>query len=90
MPAWKPGPIVVDASLLAPTGMTIDRIARQQLHARRLGRRILLWGVSDDLEWLIRFAGLGEVLRIEAGRKAEEGEQPLGAEKEGQLPDPPV
>ena len=90
MPAWKPGPIVVDASQLAPTGVTIDRLARQQLRARRLGRRILLCRVSDDLDWLIRFAGLGEVLRIEPGRETEEGEQALGAEKEGQLPDPPV
>ena len=90
MPARKPGPIVVDASLLAATGVTIDRLARRQLRAARLGRRILLCRVSGDLERLIAFAGLDGVLRIEPRRKAEEGEQALGAEEEGQLPDPPV
>ena len=90
MPAWKPGPIVVDASLLAPTGVTIDCLARQQLRAARLDRRILLCGVSGDLEWLIAFAGLDGVLRIEPRREAEEGEQAIDTQKEGQLPDPPV
>jgi hypothetical protein len=90
MPPWKPGPIVVDASLLAPSGLTIERLARRELGARRVGRRILLRGASDDLARLICFAGLGDVLRIESRRKAEQGEQPLCTQEEGQLPDPPA
>jgi anti-anti-sigma regulatory factor len=63
-----PGLIVVDASSLAPTATTIDQIARQFLEARRRGRRIRLRGASVELERLIRFAGLAEVLRIEPRR----------------------
>jgi hypothetical protein len=90
MPAPSPGPIVVDASLLAPTGATIDRVARQQLTALRRGRRILVRGASADLERLISFAGLEEVLRLEPRRQAEQGEEPVGVEEERQLADPPV
>jgi len=68
MPAAKRGPIVVDARLLAPTGATIDRLARKQLAARRRGRRIVVCGASADLEQLISFAGLEEVLRVEPRR----------------------
>jgi len=88
VPAHVPGPIVVDARLLTPTGATIDRLARQQLCARRSGLRVLLRGASVDLERLVVFAGLEEVLRIEPRRKAEQREQPVGVEEEGELPDP--
>jgi len=88
MPPWEPGPIVVDASLLAPTWPTIDLLARRQVWARRRGRWILLHGASAELERLISFAGLAEVLRIEPRGKPEEGKQPPGVEEEGQLPDP--
>ncbi len=84
-----PGLIVLDASLLPPTGATIDLLARQQLAARRRGRLLQLRGTSADLERLIQIAGLGDVLRIEPGRKAEEREEPLGVEEEGQLLDRP-
>jgi hypothetical protein len=90
MPSSEPGPIVVDASLLPPTGATIDRLARWELAARCHGRRILLRDGSADLERLISFAGLLGVLRIEARREPEEREQALGAQEEGQLPDQPV
>jgi anti-anti-sigma regulatory factor len=85
-----PGLIVVDASSLAPTAATIDRIARQHLDARRRGGRIRLRGASVDLERLIQLAGLAEVLRIEPRRQPEQREEPLGVEKERQLADPPV
>jgi hypothetical protein len=90
MPVPPPRPIVVNASALAPTGTTIDLLARRQLAARRLGRRILLRGASRDLERLIAVAGLAQVLRVEPRRQAEEREQPFGAEEERQLADPPV
>jgi anti-anti-sigma regulatory factor len=84
-----PGLIVLDASSLPPSGATIDLLARQQLAARRRGRLLQLRGTSADLERLIQITGLGDVLRIEPGRKAEEREEPLGFEEEGQLPDRP-
>jgi anti-anti-sigma regulatory factor len=65
MPASKRGPIVVDARRLAPSGATIDRLARKQLSARRRGRRIVVRGASADLERLISLAGLDEVLLLE-------------------------
>jgi hypothetical protein len=68
MPAPTRGPIVVDARRLAPTGATIDRLARQQLAARRGGGRIVVRGASADLERLISFAGLDEVLLLEPRR----------------------
>jgi hypothetical protein len=68
MPAPKRGPIVVDARRLAPTGATIDRLARRQLAARNCGRRIVVRGASADLERLISFAGLDEVLLLEPPR----------------------
>jgi hypothetical protein len=89
MSATEPGPLVVDARTMAPDGATIDRLARLQLAARRLGRRLLLRDPSADLRNLIRFAGLEDVLRVETRREAEEREQPLGAEEERQLLDPP-
>jgi hypothetical protein len=90
MRAIEPAPVVVDASMLASDGATIDRIARLQLAAHRLGRCVLLRGPSADLRSLIAFAGLDEVLRVEARREPEQREEPLGAEEERQLLDPPV
>jgi anti-anti-sigma regulatory factor len=85
-----PGLIVVDATSLAPTVSTIDRIARQHLDARRRGGRVRLRGASADLERLIQLAGLADVLRVEPRRQPEQREEPLGAEEERQLPDRPV
>jgi anti-anti-sigma regulatory factor len=90
MPAIPPGPIVVDASALAPDASTIDLLARLQLTAARLGRRLLLRSVSTDLERLIDFAGLADVLRVEPRRQPEQREEPCRVEEERQLPDPPV
>jgi anti-anti-sigma regulatory factor len=88
MPVSRPGPIVVDASVLAANGTTIDRLARQELAARRRGRQIVLRDASVELARLISFAGLESVLRIEPRGKAEQREEPLGVEEEGQLADP--
>jgi len=90
MPATEPGPIVVDASVLASDLPTVDLLARLQLAARRLGSRVVLRDAPGDLERLIAFAGLDQVLPVEPRRQAEEGEQPLGVEEERQLPDPPA
>jgi anti-anti-sigma regulatory factor len=67
---------------------TLDLLARLQLSARRLGIEVRLLDASPELRELVAFAGLNGVLRPEPGRKAEEREEPLGVEEEGQLDDP--
>jgi anti-anti-sigma regulatory factor len=67
---------------------TLDLLARLQLAARRLGIEVRLLDASPELRELVAFAGLNGVLRPEPGRKAEEREEPLGVEEEGQLDDP--
>ena len=89
MPAHR-APIVVDASTLASDTVTIELLARFQLAARRLGCHLLLRGASVELARLIVFTGLEQVLVVEPRREAEQREQPLGAEEEGQLRDPPA
>jgi hypothetical protein len=82
--------IVVDVSALAPDAVTIDALARLQLAARRGGTGIRLRDASDRLLELIAFAGLAGVLRVEPGRKAEQGKERLGVEEERELDDPPA
>jgi anti-anti-sigma regulatory factor len=82
--------IVVDVSTLAPDVVTVDALARLQLASRRLGGRVQLRGVSDELQELIAFAGLEGVLSVEPRREAEEREQGLGVEEERELDDPPA
>ena len=85
-----PAGIVVDAAVLAADGAALDLLARRQLAARRMGRHVLLREPSPALRRLIAFAGLEQVLRVEPRRQAEQREEPLGVEEEGQLLDPPV
>jgi hypothetical protein len=63
---------------------TVDDLARLQLAGRRLGFRVRL-SAPRELWELIDLLGLGEAIG-----KAEEREQALGVEEEGQLADPPV
>jgi hypothetical protein len=74
----------------AATATTIDQIARLQLAALRCGCELELRNADPGLLELIGFVGLGEVLRVESRRQAEEREQPGRVEKEGELADPPV
>ena len=82
------------SSLGDPDAGTIDALARMQLTARRLGRRVQLRHACADLEDLVAFTGLGDVLplygalRLEAGRQPEEGEEPRGVEEEADPDDP--
>lgn len=76
--------------LKAPTATTIDQIARLQLAALRCGCELELRNADPGLLELIGFVGLGEVLRVETRRQAEEREQPGRVEKEGELADPSV
>jgi ABC-type transporter Mla MlaB component len=77
-----------------PDAGTIDALARLQLTARRLGRRVQLRHACADLEDLVALTGLSDVLplygplRFQAGRQAEEGEESRGVEEEADADDP--
>jgi len=90
MAAPRSSTIVCDVSGLAPDGAAVDILARLQLAARRQGREIRLRNASRELQSLLAFVGLGDVLRIETGRESEEREKRLRVEEERELGDSPV
>jgi hypothetical protein len=90
MTGQPPREIICDVGALAPDCAALDALARLQLAARREGLDLRLRGVSRELGDLLAFAGLAGVLRVEAGRKAEEREERLGVEEERHLDDPPA
>jgi hypothetical protein len=67
---------------------TVESLARLQLAARRSGVQLRLRCVPRELEELIIFVGLAEALGLEPRGQAEEREQRLGVEEEGELDDP--
>jgi anti-anti-sigma regulatory factor len=69
---------------------TVDALARLQLSARRLGRRLRLREVPLELRELIELAGLSRVLGVEPVGQAEEREVALDVEKRVQPGDLPV
>jgi hypothetical protein len=69
---------------------TVDVLARLQLAARRSGLEFRLRDVPAELQELITFVGLADVLGVEPRGQAEEREQRLGVEEEGELDDPAV
>jgi ABC-type transporter Mla MlaB component len=87
-------PLLCDVSaLVEPDAVTVDALARLQLTARRLGRRIRLRGASPELQELLSFLGLEDVLpsagalRRGTSRQAEEREESLGVEERMELDD---
>jgi hypothetical protein len=87
--------IFCDVSALPANVRTIEALARLQLTARRHGRRIRLQRASRELQQLIEFVGLSEVLAARPplrGRSgnAEEREHPRGVEERVDRDDPPV
>jgi anti-anti-sigma regulatory factor len=86
-----PDAVVCDVGgLTRPDAVTIDALARLGLRARRGGRELHLRDPSPALCELIDLCGLAAVLRVEARRQAEEGEQPLRVEERVEMGDPPV
>lgn len=84
------GPVTCDVGALTePDAATIDALARMQLTARRLGRRIRLRNASARLNGLLALTGLDVVLPLQSRGQAEQGEQLLRAE-EGVEPDDPA
>jgi ABC-type transporter Mla MlaB component len=74
-------------ALVDPDAVTVDALARLQLTARRLGRRVRLRHASAELRELLAFVGLDEVvpfqrrLRLGLKRQTEEREQARGVEE---------
>jgi hypothetical protein len=66
---------------------TVDALARLQLAAKRRGLALRLHRPERELRELIELAGLTEVLGVEPRREAEEREERVGVEEEGELGD---
>lgn len=80
-------------AIVAPDGETIDALARLQLTARRLGRRVRLLDACRELKELLVLTGLSEVVPcadslLETGRQAEEREPARRVEEERDPADP--
>ena len=82
-------------AIVDPDASAIDALARLQLSARRVGRRICLSHASRELEGLLALMGLGEVVPLDAGSalqprgEPEQREIACGVEEEadpGDLP----
>ena len=93
------GPVACDVGALAePDAITIDALARLQLTARRLGRRVELRSACEELEDLLTLTGLLGVLTaggrvesaVEAWREPELREQAPRVEEEADPDDPTV
>jgi ABC-type transporter Mla MlaB component len=80
--------------LVDPDAVAVDAVVRLQLTARRLGRAIRLRRASLELQELLAFLGLEDVVPLgapsllEPRRQAEEREQARGVEEERDPADP--
>ena len=75
---------LVDADAVA-----VEALASLQLTAVRLGCVLRLQSASPELQELLAFMGLADVLlRLEVERQVEEREQRLGVEEERELGNP--
>jgi ABC-type transporter Mla MlaB component len=79
---------VCDVRGLPADAVALDALARVGLAAHRLGGRICLRSAAEGLRDLVSLAGLEQVLPVEPRRQAEQREQPLGVQEEGELADP--
>ena len=86
--------IVLDlGGLFVADAGVVDLLARWQLEARRCGAHIELRHASSELQELLAFAGLDELVQVrggsdlEPGRQTEEWEEGLGVEEEVQADD---
>jgi hypothetical protein len=99
------GPVVCDVAAVAdPDAGTVEALARLQLAAGRLGRRLRFVNACDELHGLITLSGLGDVLPcdeppcgparnalgVEPLGQAEQREQALRVEEERDAGDPSV
>lgn len=85
--------VICDLGSLSKADLgTIDALLRLQLTSRRLGCRMGVRNAPAGLRELLTLAGLGRVVRllVEASGQAEEREESLGVQKEGDPADPPT
>ena len=83
--------IDVDCARLGrPDVSLIDRVARLQVAARRLGFEVRLVNAQPVLAELVDLCGLSGALSVEVKGQAEEREEAGGVEKEGDLGDAAV
>lgn len=88
--------VVCDVGALPANARTIEAVARLQLTARRLGRRIRLQRASQELEQLLAFAGLADVVAVGSpglrgrSRHAEQRKHPGRVEERVDGDDPPA
>ena len=81
-------------TLVDPDAVTVDALARLQLTARRLGRRVRLRDPCGELQELLALTGLGDVLPLAApsglqpSGQAEQREQAGGVQEEADPVDP--
>ncbi|MFN2490555.1 MAG: STAS domain-containing protein [Actinomycetota bacterium] len=88
--------IVCDVGgVVDPDAVSVDALARLQLTARGLGRRLQVRHACDQLQELLALTGLRGVLPLHAGLlrepwgETEEREQTRGVEEEADPGDPP-
>ena len=88
-------PVVCEVGALAQTdAVAVDALTRLQLTARRVGRRVQLRHACVELQELLVFMGLDDVLPcgaasgVEPRGQAEEREEARGIEEEGDRGDP--
>ena len=83
-------------SIVRPDAATVDALARLQLTARRLGRRVKFRDAGEALHELLALMGLSDVVPVFAGlpvdaeRQTEQREQVRGIEEEADSGDPAV
>lgn len=87
-------PVDCDVGALGePDAVSVEALARLQLTARRLGRRLRFRGACGELQDLVALVGLGEVLPcgprsgLEPRGQPEEREQSLGVQEEADARD---
>jgi ABC-type transporter Mla MlaB component len=83
--------VICDLGALTDADLgTIDALARLQLTSRRLGSQMGVRNAPAGLRDLLLLVGLAQVvrLRVEASGQAEEREEALGVQEEGDPADP--
>jgi ABC-type transporter Mla MlaB component len=75
-----------------PDAVAVDALCRLHLTIKRLGHRLRILDICEELEDLLALMGLSEVLSVELGveprGEAEEREQRLGVQEEADRADP--
>jgi ABC-type transporter Mla MlaB component len=88
--------VICDSDALDdPDAVTVDFLARLQLTARRLGRRVRLLDACGELQDLLELTGLSEVVPTSAGlplqaRGQPEQREPAGGVEEEADPADPI